>query len=413
MPKRPASDNESGETSDATATSPELYQASKRPRLDNSNLPIAMPATPTPKSRSQIERDCSATSPSRNLEASANEQICDTEEEQKLRNRGTMRTLRHSVHGDEEDDDPGQSRSKRRRRNRDTQRCDRSELLPPLESEGDTSGSRSTAQQILDSIYALPKEVERRNNNTFRYTPFNTENEGTKPVGTEEWKAEQRIFLRLQNEAIAMLNDPDRRQDPDFGLLGNRPTPIQRWARRLEADRLIKLGLSPWHLEFGAFPCSYLEYDSSKLQPGTIPIIPESYIQSHRDEFEEHQRKAKAKRLREVMKFIQEHPGDKIVEKLREAIEWPEDSEIQVIQEAHEHETELAGQPIDNGPPVSYIKNQSKANKKPRKRNQKHGQQQQPPRRSLRRKLGAALYELDNHNRAQICKEQLTSREVA
>lgn len=218
-----------------------MSRAPKRPRLNqkkrlNTTLPIF-----NTKSHYKIDSDYAATTPHQIPETSADERFYIAEEEQKQKICGRKRPLRHIAHGDGQDDVAGRLRGKRRC-NRETQLRDIGEVHPQIGCDGDASGSGSTAESILKTIHKIPKAVERRNQSAFRYVPFNTENEGTKPIGTEEWKEEQRNYSKQQNEAIVMLNDPYQRQGPDFGSLNNQSTLVQLYARRMEMERLIKEG---------------------------------------------------------------------------------------------------------------------------------------------------------------------------
>lgn len=138
------------------------------------------------------------------------------------------------------------------------------------------------ASYILESVMKLSEQDRAVNDALYNYEIIDTSTEGTKYYGSVDWKFEQLEFKKLQLDAIRLLIDPKKRHHPEVGLNGCLRTPVRYWAKRLETKRLIRLGLSPWHLESLGEVCGF-RVPGRYIRPphGHPPVIPIEYYESH------------------------------------------------------------------------------------------------------------------------------------
>ncbi|KAL7938207.1 hypothetical protein V8C35DRAFT_291219 [Trichoderma chlorosporum] len=136
--------------------------------------------------------------------------------------------------------------------------------------------------RAMEKAMRLSEQDEAINDALFGYEIVDTTEEGLCSYRTADRVFEQLNFKKLQFDAIRLLIHPERRQHPEIGLRGSVRTPVRYWAKRLEANRLIRLGLPPWHLENWGEVCGF-RVPGRYIRPprGHPPVIPLEYCETH------------------------------------------------------------------------------------------------------------------------------------
>lgn len=303
--------------------------------------------------------------------------------------------------------DGGMSHPKRRRVNTNAARSAVGSPASTSSNEPGSRGTRDVVEVILESWMKLSARDKATNDTLFGYEIIDTKDEGTEPPGTTEWKYEQLEFKELQHDAIRMLIDPEKRHDKKHGLEGWNYTPVRYWAKRLEALRLIRLGESPWHLEFNSPTCSFLQ----PVKDSRPPIIPQWYCDQHRHVIATLIREKVVNWVEDTTQWAEETPNREFAAETLQSMRAlgsledilyyvapdyfvnPKAMAAQRDREAREALRAMPEAPREQGAPAPENKRRRKKRSPKRK--------QQLGRRSTRRHPIGEIVELDSHGEAR------------
>lgn len=258
---------------------------------------------------------------------------------------------------------------------------------------------------IMESVMKLSEGDKAVNDALFGYEIVDTTKEGTEPYGSVEWRFEQLGFKELQFDAIRLLIDPEKRHHPEIGLRGCLSTPVRYWAKRLEANRLIRLGLPPWHLESWGEVCGF-RVPGRYIRPpnGHPPAIPVEYCEKHVSTIaallRERETEEKWRRQSDIMTQLLKEVGwlkarDKAIDESL-GIEHQQITDISLETTAGPKSTYEAPAPDPTG--------QQQEKKKRKKKKPRAKDNQQTVRRSTRRTAADETWELDSRGKARRVK---------
>lgn len=250
------------------------------------------------------------------------------------------------------------------------------------------ASGRDSDDRIIEAIVQAAREKAGDEVRQYHYPLIDTRREGTHPYGTEDWRLQQLGWRQIQYRAIRCLKTPESRNDPLYGLFGERFTAERYWMKRLEAIRLIGMGESPWHLEFAGPPC--IRWLDEYRQPDTRPpIIPDSYRESDAKTLAVIQRRLEARRRELEQQRAEREEGGRQQQLAEEPLE-------RKGRHAAKEFTEVRHQP----PPSEEL---PEADGEPRPAEESaKADHSRLHRRSTRRKPATEMWELDSRGKGQI-----------